>query len=90
MIMVEVFKTNVSNPVHASKLIEQIRRNFVGYQASFDLEDCDRIMRVKSTNDVVHAYQLIYFLKSLGFIAEVLPDKQQISASEIPIGDFLI
>ncbi|AFD08689.1 hypothetical protein Solca_3685 [Solitalea canadensis DSM 3403] len=88
--MVEVFKTNVSNPVHATKLIEQIRRNFVGYQASFDLEDCDRIMRVKSTNDVVHAYQLISFLKSFGFMAEVLPDKLHISTSDIPIGDFLI
>ena len=88
--MVEVFKTNVSNPVHANKLIEQIRGNFSGYQASFDLEDCDRIMRIESSSQIVHSYQLINFLKNYGFTAEVLPDKLHNPITDIPIGDFLI
>jgi len=72
--MVEVFKTNVEHRVHAIMLIEQIRKVFPEYKANFDLDDCDRILRVTSTTGSVEACELIRLLEEQGFEAEVLPD----------------
>ncbi|HRP55314.1 hypothetical protein [Agriterribacter sp.] len=74
VLMIEVFKTNVHNRHDAAMLIEQIHRSFLDYQANFDLEDCDRILRVKCISGVIKSALLIDFLKDLGFEAEVLPD----------------
>jgi hypothetical protein len=72
--MVEVFKTNVTNRVHANRLIDQIHHAFREYKANFDLEDCDRILRVKSVTGRIQAAHLIDLLSNSGFRAEVLPD----------------
>jgi len=72
--MVEVFKTNVEHRVHAIMLIEQIHKAFPEYRANFDLDDCDRILRVTSTTGSVEACELIRLLEEQGFEAEVLPD----------------
>ena len=71
--MVEVFKTDVMDPGQASVLAEQIRKTFEGYEPSFDLEDCDKILRVKSPAGI-DATVLIRTLHDLGCHAEVLPD----------------
>jgi hypothetical protein len=72
--MVEVFKTNVKDGREAMLLLGRIHAAFTGYKANFDLEDCDRILRVKSITGSVEAYRLIGLLKELGCHAEVLPD----------------
>ena len=72
--MIEVFKTNVCHPDHANMLIEQIHRTFMEYKANFDLEDCDRILRVKSATGQVQPSLLIGLLRDYGFQAEVLPE----------------
>ena len=72
--MIEVFKTNVHNRHDASILIEQIQRTF-NYQANFDLDDCDRILRVRCATGTVQSALLIDLLKVLGFDAEILPDE---------------
>lgn len=75
VLMIEVFKTNVHNRQDAGMLIEQIHRSFIHYQANFDLDDCDRILRVKCLSGVIQPASLIDFLKDRGFNAEVLPDE---------------
>jgi uncharacterized protein YpbB len=72
--MVEVFKTNVTHPDHASRLVDQIHHTYREYVANFDLEDCDRILRVKCSTSPVEASLLIDLLEDSGFKAEVLPD----------------
>ena len=72
--MVEVFKTNVIHPHQANMLIDQIRKKFAGYMVNFDLEDCDKILRVKSTGRIIESSGLIDLFKDLGFLAEILPD----------------
>ena len=72
--MVEVFKTNVNDRRHADRLIDQIHIAFSDYKANFDLEDCDRILRVKSASGSIQPSLLIGLLKHLGFHAEVLTD----------------
>ena len=73
--MIEVFKTNVENHDQAKMLIEEIHRNFAGYKANFDLQDCDNILRVKSVTESIESKCLINFLKDFGFAAEILPDE---------------
>jgi hypothetical protein len=77
--MVEVFKTNVIEHDDANMLVYHIHQNFGEYKANFDLEDCDRILRVKSSTGQVEAAVLINLLKELGFDAEVLPDESVIT-----------
>jgi hypothetical protein len=73
--MVEVFKTNVKDHEHAIMLVDRIHETFQGYKANFDLDDCDHILRVKSTTGCVQPSDLIDLLKDFGFNAEVLSDE---------------
>jgi hypothetical protein len=72
--MIEVFKTDVGDPGQADMLIDRIQKTFLDYQVNFDLEDCDRILRVKSRKGSVRSTHLIGLLKEWGFNAELLPD----------------
>ena len=72
--MVEVFKTNVVNPEHAKMLREQIKLNYSEYEVNFDLEDCDRILRIKSLRGTVQTDLIIKLMNEFGFAAQILPD----------------
>ena len=50
--IVEIFKTNVSNQQLANKIIMDLNQLFPDYNINFDLEDCDKVLRVKSTNSI--------------------------------------
>ena len=70
--MIEVFKTNITCADKALQLVEQIHNNFAGYKANFDLEDCDRVLRVVTNSIITTCF--IDWLKNYGCTAEVLPD----------------
>jgi len=70
--MIEVFKTNINCAEQARELVEQIQRHFTGYKANFDLDDCDRILRIVTSGAI--AMHFIDWLKDCGCHAEVLPD----------------
>jgi hypothetical protein len=74
--MVEVFKTDVADPEQAQWLVDQIERNFTNCKVNFDLDDCDRILRVVF-EEKMQSDLLIDLLKDAGCIAEVLPDTIQ-------------
>lgn len=74
--MIEVFKTNVEDRDHARMLLDLIHHSFIGYKANFDLEDCDKILRVQCATGWVESSLLIDLLKDVGFHAEVLPDDE--------------
>lgn len=73
--MIEVFKTNVMHHDHALVLVREIHKIFRGYEANFDLEDCDRILRIKSHRGAINAKSIIAMLQRFGVDAEVLPDE---------------
>jgi hypothetical protein len=77
--MIEVFKTNVRTRDHAEMLIRHIHHVF-DYQASFDLQDCDNVLRVQCTNGIVKAYRLIQLLNDCGFDGEVMEDNLPVVA----------
>jgi hypothetical protein len=72
--MIEVFKTNVQDPVQANMLIHHIHELFGHYRVNFDLEDCDKILRIQSKAGIVEPEFVIELLRDFGFSAEVLPD----------------
>ncbi|MGN7722526.1 hypothetical protein [Chitinophaga sp. 22620] len=73
--MVEVFKTNVTRPLLAKLLVGMINGEIPGHRANFDLEDCDRILRVVCTEGDVHSARIIELLAGFGCSAEVLDDE---------------
>lgn len=73
---VEVYKTNVADPERAKWLADQIEQNFTNCKVNFDLEDCDRILRVVGEKPI-QPDLLIDLLKNVGCKAEVLTDEIQ-------------
>ena len=45
--MIEVFKTNVKESVHAKKIVTILLEHFPGNKINFDLHDRDKILRVE-------------------------------------------
>jgi hypothetical protein len=72
--MVEVFKTNVNDKDLASAMIEMIHKTFDGYRANFDLEDCDRILRIECHQNDIEPSMIITLLNDYGFQAQILDD----------------
>lgn len=72
-VTVEVFRTNVTDRSQANWIIDMIQNTFQDYKASFDLEDCDRVLVVKCATGV-HPLRIISLLKNYDCHAEILPE----------------
>jgi hypothetical protein len=68
--MVEVFKTNVQHRELAEQLASILRGRFTFSKINFDLEDCDKILRVEDKQICVEV--IIEILSTHGFECEVL------------------
>ncbi len=71
--MVEVFKTNVSEEKDAALLLKQLQNASAQYKVNFDLDDCDKILRIESSESIDFG-NIIFILKHYGFQGEILPD----------------
>ena len=67
-----IFKTSVASKQEVSRVHPLLTSLAEIKQYNFDLEDCDRILRIKCINGKVSSSCLIELLKNLGFYAEVL------------------
>jgi len=70
--MVEVFKTNVQQHEQAEQLASVLRGRIDFCQVNFDLEDCDKILRVEGEEICVET--VIEILNTHGLQCEVLSD----------------
>jgi hypothetical protein len=68
--MVEVFKTNVRRKTECRMLQSVLVETFPSMKINFDLEDCDKVLRVEGRE--VEALQIIGIVKEKGFECEVL------------------
>lgn len=68
--MVEVFKTDIESTLVAAELIHDLEYYFPSSEISFDLEDCDRILRIAA--EVVPATEVISVVKRKGYNCEML------------------
>jgi len=68
--MVEVFRTTVKKTKEANFLIEQLKSYFPGSRFNFDLDDCDKVLRVEAESVAVD--KVIGLLNEVGFSCAVL------------------
>lgn len=64
--IVEVFKTNVQTEIDTNYIIDTIHRQFPEYHINFDLEDCDKILRVEALE--LNPKNIIQYVNNLGYI----------------------
>lgn len=72
--IVEVYKTDVQNSFQVNKVIQALNRQFPAYIANFDLQDCDKILRVESRQSNIDNECIISLMRDFGYMAEPLPD----------------
>lgn len=68
---VEIFRTDVPDNTIASKVVSVLYNYFPDTQINFDLEDCDKILRVEG--NCVDIEKVTDILRSLQVRAELLP-----------------
>ena len=61
--MVEIFKTNLNNKRQAGKVLKTLNTHLPACLFNFDLDDCDRILRVKSTGPPIEIVKVIQLVK---------------------------
>lgn len=71
--VIEVFKTDVRNVYQASQIQERIEEVFPHFCINFDLDDCDRILRIKSPI-AINPADIILIGKEFHVDMEVLAD----------------
>ncbi|MEN2398795.1 hypothetical protein GKZ90_0003370 [Flavobacterium sp. MC2016-06] len=68
--MIEVFKTNVQEESQSEFIIGKLLEHFPNSHINFDLEDCDKVLRVHSTS--ISNQKIIEILNTHGYLCEVL------------------
>lgn len=71
---VEVFRTDVACPHTAAALLRCLRTHFPTWRITFDLDDCDRILRVASPDAPPDAQAVAALLHTRGYACTPLPD----------------
>ncbi|MCR8556638.1 methyltransferase type 11 [Mucilaginibacter sp. BJC16-A38] len=61
--MVEIFKTNVKSKRLAGKVLKSLQSHLPAFQFNFDLDDCDRILRVQTSGCPVECVKIIHIVK---------------------------
>lgn len=69
--IIEVFKTNVQEESQCKVIIEKLLEHFPNSSINFDLEDCDKILRIHAPT--ISNTKIIDILNSHGYFCEVLP-----------------
>ena len=69
--MIEIFKTNVRTHSEAKKVLSSLKDVLSAVQANFDLQDCDKILRVQFVETADLPVVKIVLTK-LGFNCEIL------------------
>ena len=68
--MIEVFKTNVSDAEQSQRILEELSSHFLESRLTFDLDDCDKILRIEAQS-ICPLFICDYFHKK-GLCAELL------------------
>lgn len=63
--IVEVFKTNVQKESDRDYVIAIIQNQFPDYKINFDLEDCDKILRVEGID--LQCDNIMDYVRCLGY-----------------------
>lgn len=67
---VEVFKTNVGDNTQAEQLRALLLQHFPGSEIHFDLDDCDKVLRIEGGNFITG--KVMTLVNANGFACSVL------------------
>ena len=70
MNVIEVFKTDVATHSDAGNIIELLRQHFPGSRINFDLQDCDKILRLEGKD--FSTDKVVMIVHQNGFYCEIL------------------
>ena len=71
----EVFRTTITCPLAAAALRDVLLQGLpAGARVSFDLDDCDRVLRVQTPGRPLAVAQVVATLQESGYLCEPLPD----------------
>ncbi|MGA9637437.1 hypothetical protein [Flavobacterium sp.] len=76
--MIEIYKTNIIKKKDSKQIAKQLQQLFPDYSITFDLEDCDRILRINTFEAILDHNTILKLVYESGFYIEILSD-------EIPI-----
>jgi hypothetical protein len=68
--MVEIFKTNITKDCVAENVLQELLKYFPDSIINFDLEDCDKILRVE--NGLILPETIIKIVHEKGFECDIL------------------
>lgn len=71
--MVEVFDTNIKSTQESNEIKSLILSKFPAYIINFDLEDCDKILRIESQSEIA-SKEVIILISKLGISVKILED----------------
>ncbi|WP_186755080.1 hypothetical protein [Echinicola salinicaeni] len=73
--MVEVFKTSVKTVDDKLFLLDQLQKEYPYCKINFDLEDCDKILRIETKEISLNPISIMDLIKNHGFEIEILQDE---------------
>jgi len=73
--MVEVFKTSITDPKQAKRVIRKLKKVFPDYKMNFDLEDLDNILRIENSSKKIDSHLFIKLIGDFGFSIVILEDR---------------
>lgn len=69
---VEIFKTDVMQECEATALVSLLLQHWPHCRINFDLEDCDRILRIESAQQEINLPQIIHIMNRQGYTCTLL------------------
>jgi len=72
--VVEIFKTNVSDAFEANIVIRELRGHFPLCKITFDLDDCDRILRIEGREFDINITAILEIVKAYHYDIELILD----------------
>lgn len=72
MTTVKVYKTNVDTRSKAEAILDLIREDIPGSSPSFDLDDCDKVLRVEHTSNSLNGNRIVGIVTNFGYEIETL------------------
>lgn len=70
--MIEVYKTNVQTGEDARAVIDALLKHLPTSKINFDLDDCDKILRIDA--EIIFNHRVIQIMHTMNYQCEALPD----------------